>query len=209
MTTGDSWVNLSWQSDFAAPLADKVINPGSRSAHCPCLGVGKSLWSLRAVPSKLCHVVLRSGVPIGRRVYTGNAHSSRIASLIGSIGHPRFTVCACTVFLFPVADYVSSVNVLPPQRSAPCNLCANDVANVRSDKDSEPEAYGEGIKKEIQYRRTLYLKTIVFWNARCPGGLWVKIPISDSGKCGFRVNAKPLSRWRRLWQLADFPLDGL
>lgn len=33
---------------------------------------------------------------------------------------------------------------------------------MRSDKDSELETYGEGIKKEIQYRRTLYLSDQLF-----------------------------------------------
>lgn len=41
---------------------------------------------------------------------------------------------------------------------------------MRSDKDCEPETYGEGIeKKEIQYRRTLCLKTIISWGARRSG----------------------------------------
>lgn len=45
----------------------------------------------------------------------------------------------------------------PPNdgRAIPVSLYGNGAENVRSDKDSEPETYGEGIKKEIQYRRTL------------------------------------------------------
>lgn len=58
------------------------------------------------------------------------------------------------------------------------------MANVRSDKDSEPETYGEGIKKEIQYRRTLCLKTIIFGGGRCPGGS-VKTPKFDGDEGGF------------------------
>lgn len=37
---------------------------------------------------------------------------------------------------------------------------------MRSDKDSEPETYGEGIKKEIQYRRTPFRRTNRFSGPR-------------------------------------------
>lgn len=40
-----------------------------------------------------------------------NAHSWRMRPVIGQIVHPRFIVCASTVFLFCLAGYVSSVNL--------------------------------------------------------------------------------------------------
>lgn len=58
---------------------------------------------------------------------------------------------------------------------------------MRSDKDSEPETYGEGIKKEIQYRRTLVLKDHHF----CWSGVSAKTPKFDGGEGGFRASAEP------------------
>lgn len=71
------------------------------------------------------------------------------------------------------------------------SLYGNGAVSVRSDKDSEPETYGEGIKKEIQYRRTLYVPTILFWRDRRLGAL-VKTPKIDGDEGGFRVGAELL-----------------
>lgn len=59
---------------------------------------------------------------------------------------------------------------------------------MRSDKDCEPETYGEGIKKKDgRYRRTLYLKTVIFWEARRTRAS-AQTPKFEDGETGFGVS---------------------
>lgn len=203
--TCDSWFQLNWQSGLGAPLADKVINPGSRSAHCPRRGMGKILWSREGGAKK----IVPCGAQERRSHWTTGTRSTSISE-----GYPLWLAKSATPdspfarsqFFYSSSRFTSTAWTSFHESGAiPVTFYGNDVDNVRSDKDSEPETYGEGIKKEIQYRRTLYLKTIIFWRGRCPGAS-VKTPKFDCKEGGFWIR---WIRWGRLWQLADFPLDGL
>lgn len=124
----------------------------------------KSLKSYGAVSRKLCHVVHRKGGSYWTTESQATPIFWRIPSLIGSISHPRIVVCAFTVLPFSVSVYVHSASLL--LRGGKYDY-GKGVVYVRSDKDSELETYGEGIKKEIQYRRTLYLLDQLFRLVHC------------------------------------------
>lgn len=61
----DSWARLYWQPGSGLLLAKRVINHESGPAPCPRRGIGKASEAVRAVLSKLCHVVLEGDVLIG------------------------------------------------------------------------------------------------------------------------------------------------
>lgn len=149
-------MQLHWSTEPSIPGEDPPTDPVSAWE--------KVFEVAGAGPSKLCHVVLRSGVLIGRPEHGKRPFlKDPLSDWLNR--PPQIHGLRVHSFPFSVANYVSSVNVLPRRRSSPCTLCGNDVADVRSDKDGEPETYGEGIKKEIQYRRTLLLKDHHFVNS--------------------------------------------
>lgn len=91
------------------PAASSILGAGPPIA--PASARGKSLWShggrRYANYAMWCSretLLLDKGCPV-------HAHFWRIPPLIGPIGHPRFAVCAFTVFPFSIAAYVNGVNL--------------------------------------------------------------------------------------------------
>lgn len=70
------------------------------------------LKSYGAVSRKLCHVVHWRGDSYWTTESQVTPIFWRIPSLIGSISHPRFVVCAFTVLPFSVSVYVHSAGLL-------------------------------------------------------------------------------------------------
>lgn len=135
-------------------LAAILINPGSRNAHCPRRGMGKSLWSREGGAEQN----MPCGAQESRSYWTTGPPVAPITK------EYRFWLAKSATLDSPFARSrliysLSSVTwaAWTPCRSfesLPVTLYGSGVANVRRDKDSKPETYGEGIKKEIQYRRT-------------------------------------------------------
>lgn len=145
------------QRCFEAWLVQTLVCQKEDTPTVRCRGMGG--WESgaseveRAVPRKLCHVLLRSSIPIGQWG-TVDAHFRKIPAVIGQISHPRFVVCA--VHSSPILFLGLRRQREPPSndaRAIPVSPYGNDAENVRSDKDSEPETYGEGIKKKKKKKR--------------------------------------------------------
>lgn len=131
----------------------------------------KSLWSRAGGAKKI--------MPCGARERRSDwATATRLTPI--SEGYPLWLAKLAT----PDSSFARSQFPHSPSRftsttrASFCNrgassvsLYGNGAVSVRSDKDSEPETYGEGIKKEIQYRRTLYVPTIPFLKRSPPRGL--------------------------------------
>lgn len=116
-------------------------------------------------------------------------------------------MCAFTAPPFSLSVYVGSVNLLPTTVEQSPSLYGNDAENVRSDKDSEPETYGEGIKKEIQYRRTPFIRTNRFSGPRkiVAQANSIKDTVFAATKAGFSTRrGATLVAGKNPWQLADF-----
>lgn len=128
------------------------IRPLSLSRH----GGKKSLWSRAGGAKK----IMPCGARERRSYWTTGTRLTPISE-----GYPLWLAKLAT----PDSSFARSQFPHSPSRftsttwtcfhdrgAIPVSLYGNGAVNVRSDKDSEPETYGEGIKKEIQYRRTLY-----------------------------------------------------
>lgn len=74
---------------------------------------------------------------------------------------------------------------------------------MRSDKDSEPETNGEGIKKEIQYRRAPCLSDQLFRLERC----FIKDPETSGGRGKFLTRPGNVE-FAVAEPLADFSVGG-
>lgn len=164
-TAGSIW---NWQLGLGAWLAERVFNWSRVPPIVPVAAWEKKAFEVaRAVPRKLCHVVLKSSALIGpnqRLTPISEGYPLWLAKLAtpdSSSARSQFSHSPSRV---TSTAWTSSHG----RRAIPVSLYGNDAENVRSDKDSEPETYGEGIKKEIQYRRTLYLRTILFWGRSPP-----------------------------------------
>lgn len=154
VTAGFFWTDslileLHWPTKSSILGADPPI--------VPVAAWGKGFEAVGAVPSKLCHVVLGSVVLIGRP-------GTRVTPI--PEGYPPWLAKSATLdspfarsqfFYSPSRITSAAWTSCRDSGALPVTLCGSGVANVRSDKDSEPETYGEGIKKEIRYRRPPYL----------------------------------------------------
>ncbi len=192
MTTGALWQLAPFEltARFWSSIGRRSHQSWERSRPLSLSRHGEKAFEVaRAALRKLCHVVLESGLLIGRGAHGWRPFPKDSRS--DWINRPP-QIRRLRVHSFPILPRGLRQLREPPSpvsRAIPVTLYGSGVANVRSDKDSEPETYGEGIKKEIQYRRTLCLKTIICRRDRPAAS--VKTPKFDGDEGGFCVSAEP------------------
>lgn len=171
---GDSWVHSNWQPGSGSPLDHGVVHLGRRPAHCPRRGTGKSLWSRMGGAKKI--------MPCGARERFSDWTMAPRETPIFE-GYLLWLAKLAT----PDSSFARSQSCHSLSRCTPAARASysgeeargydygNGVVYVRSDKDTEPETNGEGIKKEIQYRRTPCLSEQLFRLERCDGASFKRL----------------------------------